>query len=174
MELPTRLPPVRCPRDEQGAALLVVMCVMLAVLVGGLAAVAVTSGELGGAGGYRTRQTTEACAAAGLEKMRSLMPAATFADSEGSVNAGVTLSYKAGHFDGPKGSEPFVVLDVSQYDAAALYAGQNITNMLGKAAGGDLRNSLNLISTTAVCEGVGHGKREMQLVFRYGTPAGMR
>lgn len=176
-------------QGERGAALIVVMFVMLSVLVGGLAAVAVTSGELSGAAGFRTRETTEACAEAGLEKIRALMPNATsFSEAAGTLSSGVTLSYRPGHYndqgDDHQDESAITILDPSQYALGALMQGSNVTNGLAVGSGaspsgddaddGDLRTQINVISTTAICRGDKHGVREMQLIFRYGTSLGVQ
>lgn len=165
-------------RSERGAALLLVSFIMVIVLVGGLAAVAVTSGELASSRGYRTRQITLSCANGGLERIRANMPDISAASvvSQGLTIGGTAnaVTASAGHYGG---TPPTSVraLDTSEYDAAALFTGENITNVLGTGGGGGGNDAgLQVIGATAVCQGSGFGAREMQTIFRYGTAMGAR
>src|SRR5687768_5071294 len=95
-------------RGSRGATLLFVSFMLIIVLVGGLAAVAVTSGELAGSRGHRSRAATEACANAAIERIRSLLSntinggTIAQADTVGTVTVGgTTLTYRAGHFGAP-------------------------------------------------------------------------
>jgi Tfp pilus assembly protein PilV len=170
-------------RSERGAALLLVSFIMVIVLVGGLAAVAVTSGELASSRGYRTRQITLSCANGGLERIRANMPdfSAASAVSQG-LTIGSTVdavTMRAGHYASSGTPQASVeALDPSDYDAAALFTGENITNvLLGAPAGGGVGSDdagLQVVGATAVCEGSGFGAREMQVIFRYGSAMGAR
>lgn len=160
-------------QSERGAALLLVSFMMVIVLVGGLAAVAVTSGELASSRGYRTRQITLSCANGGLERIRANMPDVDVATG---VNEGLTLNgiadavtMRAGHYSSTGTPQASVAaIDTSDYDVSALFSGENITNVIGGSEGPKAYRA------TAVCEGSGFGAREVQIVFRYGTAAGAR
>ncbi len=154
-------------RRERGAALLLVTIILIVVLVGGLAAVAVTSGELSSSRGYRTRQVSEACANIALEKVRATleMPdlTAELATSGTITAGGSSLDYKVGHYG--TGVAAVRVLDAASFDTASLDAGENITNSL--APGGGLKQ---VLAVTAVCPGqspntTGYGEREVELIF---------
>ncbi len=152
---------------ERGMALIIVVVVMVVVLMGGLAAVAFTSGELTSTHGYRTQAMLDACGYAALERMRAMAPDATFADAEGSMSVnGMTLSFKGGHYSGTVTAtdEAFSEISGEQVDMTALFEGENITNSLG--AGGNLK----LLTTTVTCESSDGNIKEFQLVMRHGVP----
>ena len=169
-------------RSERGAALLLVSVLMVIVLVGGLAAVAVTSGELASARGYRARQVAMACAEAGLAQVRATIPDVTNAKivdgtfKIGAVNSAVR--YRAGHYDtGNIAQDAVSVLDPSSFDAAALLEGENITNNLGLSGGVGEDGSITdmaVLGVTSTCGGSGYGAREMEMVFLWGTPTATR
>lgn len=173
-------------KAERGVALLTVAVVMVVALVLGLAAVAITSGELSSSRGFRTRAATDACVEAAVEKIRNLLPSAEvtafgdiasstwFDGSQGSwVTPSGTMKHGPGHYSGPA-DEAFIELDATDVDLSALFMGENITNVMGTVRGGSLAEGYHVLSAVAVCEGAGSGKREMQLVVRYGTPTGAR
>ncbi len=150
--------------------MLVVVIVLALVLAGGLAAVAITSGELSGTQGYRTRITTEACAQLAIERIRALIATGNlgidFAATAGTTTIGsTTLSFRGGHYNND-GATPVTVLDPGSYDVTSNYEGENATNSMG---GGAI--SRKVLSTTAICSGPGYGTREVQVVFRYGVGA---
>lgn len=156
------------PASERGVALIVVVVVLVIVLVGGLAAVAVTSGELSGARGYRSRQTTRACAEAGLELARSNLPDETAAAAAASSLAGQanrTFSFGAGHY-GDSTADNLAVLSAESYDAASLLSGRNVTNTLGSSGSG--LEGFQIMSLTSTCSAAGYGEQEVQVIFRYG------
>lgn len=163
--------------SERGMALIFVTILLVVVLVGGMALVATTSGELSSSRGYRARAVTDACAEAALQKVRALMPDVTFSQFDGTGGqlpvGSTTLTYRPSHYTGD-GDAPVVILDAAQFDVSALFAGENITNVMGTVAGGNLQEGINVVSTTVVCGGGGYGTREMQVVFRYGTAMGAR
>ena len=155
-------------QNERGASLIVVVVVLVVILIGGLAAIAVTSGQLSKTRGFRTKAVDEACAEAGLARMRAMMPnVSSFDATEGTISgSGIELTYRAGHYDGD-GTSPLEVLDPSTYDASSLYVGENIANVLGSGGGGNLSTGVHLIRMTAVCGGTGHGTREVETIFKY-------
>ena len=158
---------------ERGVALVVVIFVLIVVLMGGLAGVALTSAELSGTYGFRSRQVTESCAQAAIDKIRAGLPSLTVggvADSFALPN-GCTVSIRAGHVDGLHGmastDSPLLDVPAGSYDAASLNSGENITNAMGTAGGGK-----RLVSAIATCTGLGNSKQEIELVFRYGVAVG--
>ncbi|MBI5510362.1 MAG: hypothetical protein HY903_16525 [Deltaproteobacteria bacterium] len=161
---------------EHGMALLVVVVIMAIILVGGLAAIAITSGELDSSRGFRARAVTQLCAEAALEQIRAAMPdeAAANLVRDGAITVGASsLSYQAGHYASGSAQVGVKAVSASGYDAAALYSGQNITNSLGPTAGTS-PGGVKVVSATATCKGTGYPEREVQIVFRYGTPAADR
>ncbi len=153
----SRFPPSR----ERGAALIVVSFIMAIVLVGGLAAIAISSAELSSSRGYRTRQTAQACAQAGLEHARATLPDDTATGALGS------LTYMTAHYGDSSATNTVMALEASSFDAASLYDGENVTNSLG---GGGGSGGVQVMSVIAKCSGSGYGEREMQMIFRYGNP----
>lgn len=159
---------------ERGAALLTVVMILIVVLIGGLAAIAITNGELGSSRAFRGQAATEACANAALERVRALLPDATFDETAGSLAVGEsTFAFRGSHYTGDRGSSPIVALDATNFDANALYQGENITNNMGTVTG-SMAEGYRVLSTTAICAGPGFGAREMQFVFRYGVSTGGR
>lgn len=163
-----RAPSIR--RSERGVALVVVVFILIIVLAGGLAAVALTSGELSSTYGYRTRMVAEECAQAAIEKIRAKLPELTVGEIEDTafpLPSGGTVTIRAGHIDGlhglAAGDSPIYELDPSSYDSAALLSGENITNSMGTAGAG-----LRLMTVVATCE-AGGSRQEIQLVLRYGA-----
>jgi hypothetical protein len=167
---------VKCLKHERGIALLVVTVILVIVLVGGLAAVAITSGQLDSSRGFRARQSSQSCAEAGLEKIRAVMPDLAAANLvTGSLNAGGALTYAAGHYAGASGGTAVETLSPAAFDGAALFSGENITNSLGAGAVGSGSSvGVGLYSATSVCSGTGSPPREMEIVFRYGNVLGSR
>ncbi|HSI04272.1 MAG: hypothetical protein ACAI38_15980 [Myxococcota bacterium] len=163
--------------SERGAALILVVILVVVMLIGGLALVGVTNSELSSSRGFRAHAVTDACVEAAVEKVRALLPdvqVASFSSTGGDLAVGSqTLHYEPGHITGPS-SVAVYALDGSQFDIAALYAGENITNVMGTTATGTSGEALRIISSTVVCSGNGYGTRELQVVFKYGTPMGMR
>ena len=151
---------------QRGTALLVVSFVLIIILVGGLAAVAVTSGELSSSRGYRTRQVTRTCAEAALERTRAIVAAGT-TQATGSLG---TLTYQTGHYGDTSAQDTLVALDAGSFDVVAMFEGENVTNALfdGSASG------LQVLSATATCAGSGYAEREMEMIFMYGNPMGTR
>lgn len=164
-------------RAERGAALILVVIIVVVMLIGGLALVGVTNSELSSSRGYRSRAVTDACVEAAVEKVRALLPnvpITAFANTGGQLAVGgQTLTYTPGHITGPS-TVAIYTLDGSQFDISALYAGENITNVMGTAASSSTDDALRIVTSTVVCSGNNYGTREMQVVFRYGTPMGMR
>ena len=166
----------RLARAERGAALLVVTFLLVIVLVGGLAAVAVTSGELASSSSYRARAATEACAQAAIERIRALVTdTMTASATEGTIDVGGrVLRYRSGHY-GVASLEPLTELTPDQFDPTALVEGMNITNNLwqggggGGSGGGLCTSGVHILTTTVTCSGDGFGEREIQLVLRCGT-----
>ncbi len=152
---------------ERGVALVVVVVILLIVLVGGLATVAVTSGELGYAGGFRAKESTQSCAEAALEHARAVLPA-TDAISR---DVGGGLTYMTGHTGASSATVTAVDVPNEAVDMTAVLEGENISNALvGTGAGSALR----VMSVVTKCGGSGHADSETQLLFRYGTPIGDR
>jgi type II secretory pathway pseudopilin PulG len=166
--------PPAIAKGERGSSLILVVIVLVVTLIGGLAAVAITSGQLAKSRGFRVQALDQACAEAGLARVRASLPnIPTFDDSEGTISAGATtLTYRAGHYDGD-GTAAIEVLDPGSFDSSSLLAGENITNVLG-TGGGDLGTSVHVLRITAVCGATGHGEREVETIFRYGLPTGAR
>ena len=154
------------PQHERGAALITVVFVLLVVLVGGLAAVALTSGELESSRGHRIHATADACAQAAVERVRAQLPNAsvTVADSRGTL--GAEYSYTAGHYGETLADTemPYVSLDASNFDMTSLYEGERAGNTLGNLG------ALKVVSITATCSGPGGSQHEVQLILRYGVP----
>ena len=161
----------RAPRGlkvtERGSALLVVSFVLIIVLVGGLAAVAVTSGELSSSRGYRTRQVTRTCAEAAIEHARARKQVSDVKQVTDTLG---NLTYRTGHYGDASAQDTFEPLDASSFDAVALFEGENITNAMFDGSSEDLQ----ILAATATCSGSGYGEREMELIFMYGNPRGAR
>lgn len=161
---------------SRGMALLVVVFVMLVILVGGLAAVALVSGDLSSAGGYRARSVADSCAAQALYQLHALTtdptnpPQYTAAAGNLSLGSGGTLPFAIGHYDHPgvDGSSPPVWRTVSgQFlDSRSFYEGQNVTNLV---PGGGM--ALQVVAATAICGGgsSGYGQREMEIITTTGS-----
>lgn len=154
-----RFPPLR----ERGAALVIVSFIMAILLVGGLAAVAITSGELASSRGYRSRQVTQACAQAGLEHVRAALVDTPADEIEIEETLG-PVTYRTAHYGGL--ASTVTELSASSYDSAGLYDGENVTNAISGGGSGGVQ----VLAVTTQCSGSGFGEREMQMVFRYGTP----
>ncbi len=160
-------------KAERGAALLVVTVVLIIILAAGLAGVALTSGELAGAAGVRVRATTDNCADAAVERLLAMLPnKPTFDETERTMSVGGSnFTMRAGHLAGSDGTDTVVELDPSSFDMGALYKGLNITNTMGTVMGGNLAEGLRILKLTARCDGgTTYGKREAQIILRYGTP----
>jgi hypothetical protein len=173
--------------SERGASLLVVTFVMVLILVGGLAAVALTSSELSGARGYRTRAVTEDCAIQAARRLQAMATDVTnpptFANTSGSIGLGTTtgsnptysFNYAVGHYDDPgvdgtnqaDGSPKSTLrlVSASSMDMAAFCEGTNVSNILcGNGSGG-----AGVVAATATCKGSGFGEREVEVIFQTGT-----
>jgi hypothetical protein len=149
---------------------MVVVIVLAVVLVGGLAAVAVTSGELAGSGAVRTKAVTAACAEAAVERIRGMLPNVDITQVTGTMSVGSSsLNY------GPDvvGSDEVALTALSpdQYDGSANYEGENITNKLVSGVIGSGANTagIRMYRLTAVCSGPSYGRREVEVVMRYGV-----
>ena len=160
---------------QRGASLIVVVVILAVVLVGGLAAVAITGGQLSKTRGFRTKAIDQACAEAGLRRMRAMLPTIANHDAtEGTITSGgTTLTYRAGHYDGD-GANPFEVLEAEEFDVNSLFVSENITNVLGTTGGTDISTGIHVIRLTTVCGADGHGEREVETIVRYGLPVGAR
>jgi hypothetical protein len=159
--------------SERGSALLIITFVLIVVLAGGLAGIAVTNGELAGARGTRIRTTTDACADAAVERLRAMLPnVPTFDATAGTMSIGSqSLPYRAGHVDGDGTEATIVEVSPSSFDMGSLYKGLNITNTMGTVMGGNLAEGLRILRLTAVCgDDNVYGKREVEVLLRYGTP----
>jgi hypothetical protein len=159
-------------KHERGATLILVTVLLVIMLVGGLALVALTSGEVTGSRGFRTKESTEACADAGLQKMRSLLPdsnASAGVSSSVAVPGGNTLTFRSGHYTGGAATTSGVeVLDQTTFDSSGLYDGQRITNQVtGSTTAG---YGVRMLAMHATCGGAGSGETETEMVFRYGIP----
>ena len=166
----------RGTHGERGASIIVVTVVLVVVLIGGLAAIAITSGQLSRTRGFRLQAADQACAEAGLQRLRASLPTVpdSFDATEGTVaTMDGTLTYRAGHYSGD-GAATIDVLGQSEFDASSLYVGENITNMLGSTGTEYLATGLNMLRITTVCGGPGYGQREVETILRYGTPLGAR
>jgi FlaG/FlaF family flagellin (archaellin) len=186
--MPSQLPH-HPPRHERGVALVVVVFVLIAVLAGGLAAIAIASGELAATYGYRTHATTGACAQAAIEKIRARMPTLTandvyetYAVTDPTSGKAFNVTITARHIDESNSSSvlrtnatssPLIVAPDGSYDAAALSTGGDITNRLlpvSSSSAGASTLGLHVYSVVATCEGPGNSKQEVQLIMRYGIP----
>lgn len=151
--------------SERGAALLVVVLVTVVILVGGLAAVSMTAGELGSSAGYRSQEQLNACVEAAVQEIRLSRETGNTSSISRTV-AG--LDYRSGHYDSSSSSlGDMRDLDLNAIDLRNLFEGTNISNALGPGGGA---SSLSLVSATATCETPGYGEQEMSVVFRVGIP----
>ena len=164
-------------QSERGAALLLVTFILIVVLVGGLAAVAITTGELNSSRGFRTREAALACGGAALQNIRSQMPTWAASSDWTSANAwsdtlqvaagGTSLTTKSGHYSGTMTS--IAPIDSKSFDASALFSGANIANKLAGSGGG-----MQVIRATAICVDTSimpaYPTREVETIFRYGIP----
>jgi hypothetical protein len=161
-----------CPRfsrDERGMALIVVVFVLIAVLAGGLAAIALTSGELAGTYGHRSRAVAESCAQAAIEKIRTRMPTFTVGDIADTyaLPSGSTLTISATHNGLGDGVSPVIDVPTTSYDMTAMLAGENVTNNMGTVGSG-----IRIVTVVATCSGPGNSTQEVQVLMRYGVPGG--
>ena len=168
----------RTRAGERGASLIVVTVVLLVILVGGLAAVAVVNGQLERSRGYRTQEASEACARAALERARAYLPTnPAGSDITSSVAVpGAGLTYYAGHYSAKNLSTTntaIEVLDPSTFDASALYQGENIANVLG-AGSGAMDEGVHVLKVTTICEGPHYPAREVETIFKFGIAVGAR
>jgi Tfp pilus assembly protein PilX len=136
--------------SERGTALIVVSFVLIIILVGGLAAIAVTSGELSSSRGYRTRQVTRTCAEAAIERARAIV--ATTTQASGTLG---NLTYQTGHYGDSSAQDTLTPLDAGSFDVVALFEGENVTNAMfdGSSSG------LQVLAATATCSGSGRLRR---------------
>jgi len=140
------------------------------MLVGGLAAIAVTNSTLNSTQGFRGREVGDACAQAALAQIRAKWPDATSANAVNTtyqISNGPAVTLKAGHY-ADTGVDPVVVLTSAQVDMSGLLAGTALTNQR-RGAGGST-NSVHVVSASAICSGPNIPTREMQLIFRFGFP----
>ncbi len=161
-------------------AILLVAFVLVMVLIGGLAAVAVTSGEISSSGGYRVRALTETCARAAADRVAQLLP-----DTEAVKAASGTmgsLSFHVGHIlsKNPKGDViPVVRLlgknakgqDTVDRTALAGMYGEMTTNALPGSSSGT--GGYDVYGVTVVCSGNGLSPREVEIIVRYGLPTSL-
>ncbi len=156
------------PARERGMSLVVVTFVLIAVLAGGLAAVAIASAELSSTYGYRSRAVIDSCAQAAIEKVRAKLPDLTVADIGDSfpLPNGGTLTISGVHGSLQPTDSPLVDLPAGGFDTAAFSSGENVTNSLQVGAG------RRLMTVVATCTGPGNSRQEIQLVLTYGVPTG--
>lgn len=165
-------------RRERGQVMIVVMFVMLVILVGGLAAVALTSSELTATGGYRTRATGDQCAAQALYRLRAatsdIGSLPSYGATSGNVQVGgASVPYYIGHYltqlnaGVPTSSQPVWRQISAQYvDLRAALQGQNATNLIGTGSG----LTQQFFAGTAVCGGSsGYGAREIEIITSFTT-----
>jgi hypothetical protein len=167
--------PHRPSRHERGVALVVVVFVLIAVLAGGLAAVAIASGELAATYSYRSRAVVESCAQAAVEKVRAKLPTLTVADLEESfaLPNGTSVKISARHMDESttgtlrisSSSSPLLPVASNTYDVSAFGNGMNVTNDLASSGS----TGMKIYSVVVTCEGPGGAKQEVQLLMRYGV-----
>jgi len=159
----------RVSRRQRGMALIVVVFVLVAVLAGGLAAIAITSGELAGTYGHRSRAVAESCAQAAIEKIRTRMPTFTVGDIADTYTlpSGSTLTLSAAHNGLSASASPVIDVPTTSYDMTAMLAGENVTNNMGTVGSG-----IRLVSVVASCTGPGNSTQEVQVILRYGVPGG--
>jgi hypothetical protein len=170
------------PAAERGQVMLIVMFVMLVILVGGMAAVALTSSELTASGGFRTRSVGDQCAAQALYQLRSAttdvgnLPGYTSGIGYGTVPiSSANVPYFIGHYNTslntsgqPNTTQPTWRAISSQYiDLRSQLQGKNATNVIGTGSG----LTQQVFAGTAVCGGVGsgYGAREMEVITTFTT-----
>lgn len=147
---------------------MVVTVILVIVLVGGLALVAVTSGEVGFAGGYRSREAARTCADAAVEHSRAILPDTTAI----SRSAGNGLTYMTGHLGTTSATATATDVPAESVDFSSVLEGENVTNSLPGSSGGG--SAMRVMSVVTKCSGTGTGDREMELIFRFGVPMGDR